>query len=115
MVLVEEPGKDMRALPGLFHSPELAVDSNVSFADYPRAVRFWLVKVYGRMDAQPSRPGTLPWWPPGLPDYRGYRLRWRCLPTYLRSSTVSGPSSGGVTSAASSSSDGARYPARLLP
>lgn len=47
LVLVDEPGKDLRALPGFFHDPAVAVNEHVSFQEHPQASRFLLVQVYG--------------------------------------------------------------------
>lgn len=49
LVLVEEPGKDMRALPGFYHEAEDAVDAHVSFQEHPEAARFLVVQVHGQI------------------------------------------------------------------
>jgi hypothetical protein len=51
MVLVVEPGKDTRALPGFFYDAETAVAEHVSFTDYPNATRFLIVGVIGQIDS----------------------------------------------------------------
>lgn len=51
MVLVEEPGRDTRALPGFFYNAEDAVAEHVSFTDHPGATRFLVVSVIGQVSA----------------------------------------------------------------
>lgn len=51
MVLVEEPGRDTRALPGFFYNAEDAVAEHVSFTDHPGATRFLVVGVIGQVSA----------------------------------------------------------------
>lgn len=47
LVLVEEPGKDMRALPGYFITPEEAVHRYASFQDNPGVTKFVVAHVVG--------------------------------------------------------------------
>jgi hypothetical protein len=49
VVLVDEPGRDLRALPGFFHDAETAIDEHVSFQEHPEAVRFLIVNVVGQV------------------------------------------------------------------
>lgn len=49
LILVDEPGRDMRALPGFFHDAEAAVSEHVSFQEHPQAHRFLLVQVAGQI------------------------------------------------------------------
>ena len=49
IVLVDEPGRDLRALPGFFHDAESAVDEHVSFQEHPQAQRFLIVQVAGQI------------------------------------------------------------------
>lgn len=45
VVLIDEPGKDIRALPGTFVSAADAMKENVSFQAYPLAQKFLVAKV----------------------------------------------------------------------
>jgi hypothetical protein len=49
LVLVDEPGKDLYALPGFFYDPALAIEQHVSFQAHPRAARFLIVQVTGQV------------------------------------------------------------------
>lgn len=49
VVLVDEPGRDIRMLPGLFHTADDAVHENVSFQEYPHANRFLIAQVVARV------------------------------------------------------------------
>ena len=59
LVLVDEPGRDLRALPGFFHDTELAVSEHVSFQEHPEAARFLVVQVIGQVGPVrvPQTPG----------------------------------------------------------
>lgn len=49
LVLVDEPGKDLYALPGFFYDPALAIEQHVSFQEHPQASRFLVVQVTGQV------------------------------------------------------------------
>jgi hypothetical protein len=94
IVLVDEPGRDLRALPGFFHDADDAVHEHVSFQEHPEAARFLVAQVVGQvgpvhpLDGQEarSRPIALP--SLLLPrDKTGARsagpaFPCRCLPVY---------------------------------
>lgn len=60
LVLLDEPGRDLRALPGFFHDAESAVAEHVSFQEHPNATRFLIVNVLGQIGPVRSvdRPGA---------------------------------------------------------
>lgn len=58
LVLVDEPGCDLRALPGYFHEPDSAIQEHVSFQDHPAARRFLVVAVHAQVG--PVRPVESP-------------------------------------------------------